>query len=686
MPSTSVQAVELPPTERSVALVLRNRVPITPYKPDAWERALQSHGLLNRFHNIPEGLRTGFKLDFPPISHVQSPPNKDSVVAYSEELHKTVHKEISKQRYIGPLSLPSIESLIGPFQSSPLSIVPKPGRPGKYRLVQNFSFPLNPSPAFPNHSINSCIEAENFPSTWGKFSVVYLLISRLPPGSEAATRDVAEAYRTIPLHPSQWPAAVVRISDTEGCIDTCTAFGATPSAGGYGHLADGGAEIARARGIGPLDKWVDDHLFIRIPRSFLSEYNAMRLQWNHEIAPLGMRQTGSRIWYGGKELHDGNLEEFSEDCSRPLIDLSHSSPRNPHDQQFSYNLDDVDHLSEELGIPWETTKDQPFDASTIYIGFVWDIQARTVSLSPTKVAKYLQAIQTWQERRTHVLQDVRELYGKLLHASSALRRGRAYLTSLERMLSICASHPFMPHRPDKHVAADLIWWTDRLQAGEVSRPIKPPPSFLDLQAFSDASSGIGIGIVVDNRWRAWRLIPGWQTARGAKRDIGWAEAAGFELLVHALDKLTQPDSHVIAYGDNMGVVEGWWTGRHRNTEVNSVFKRIHNLLLISPRIAAIHTEYVPSKDNPADGPSRGIYPPQQLLLPRIPIPAPLLPFIVDAADDLTPTELRLQREGAYTRPANKIIDRVRVRQEAFNRSTAIAREEEDAIHHILLNP
>lgn len=166
-----------------------------------------------------------------------------------------------------------MESLLGPYQTSPLSMIPKPGRPGKFRLVQNFSFHIDPSPRFPNPLVNDAIDTSLFPCTWGNFSTVYLLISHLPPGSQVATRDVVEAYCTVPLHTLQWPAAVIHISETHACIDTCAVFGAAPSGGAYGLIADADAEILQANGIGPPDKWVDDHVFFRIPLVHLTEYN-----------------------------------------------------------------------------------------------------------------------------------------------------------------------------------------------------------------------------------------------------------------------------------------------------------------------------------------------------------------------------------------------------------------------------
>jgi len=83
------------------------------------------------------------------------------------------------------------------------------------------------------------------------------------------------------------------------------AFGAAPSAGAYGHVADAGAEIFWHRGIRPLDKWVDDHLFIRILLVCLAEYNCQRLSWHRDLSKEGMQQSGSRLWFGGRIFDDG---------------------------------------------------------------------------------------------------------------------------------------------------------------------------------------------------------------------------------------------------------------------------------------------------------------------------------------------------------------------------------------------
>jgi hypothetical protein len=255
--------------------------------------------------------------------------------------------------------------------------------------------------------------------------------TRLGGSHERHSRSV----QSHPLHPSQWPAAVVRAPDKLYYIDKCLLFGAAPSARAYGHVADAAAEIFRSEGIGPLDKWVDDHVFFCVKWVHLTNYNDCRTAWNLDIQNSGpISQSSSRlVWYASKDHASGIADEFNEDCSKPIQDLSHQSHRSEHDALFTYCLDDIDKISDRLGIPWEKSKDQLFASSTTYISFVWDLNSCSVSLAIGKIEKYRNAIREWSNQPTHVLKDVQQLYSTLLHASAALREGRAYLTGLEHM-------------------------------------------------------------------------------------------------------------------------------------------------------------------------------------------------------------------------------------------------------------
>jgi len=260
-------------TELRAVLRVRACKARTPYQPEAWLHFLSALNLIHRYAHIPNRLRFGFMGSVPTIHHTYFPPNSLSLLMQHDTFAIILNREYSTERYIGPLSRIETEILIGPFQTAPLSMVPKPSRPEKVQLVQNLSYPLHPTDSI--SSINSAIDSDLYPCTWGTASTICLLIWFLPPGSQAAVRDVAEAYRMIPLHPSQWPGLVVKTGDDSFTIDCSFCFSFLASAGTYGEVADAGADIFRSQGIGPMSKWVDDHLFIRILQEHLKTYNAL---------------------------------------------------------------------------------------------------------------------------------------------------------------------------------------------------------------------------------------------------------------------------------------------------------------------------------------------------------------------------------------------------------------------------
>ena len=432
---------------------------------------LSQHGLQCRYPKLVQGIRAGFDLGIPHIYHSHTPPNHQSISTLNSVYKSIIENEFTASRYIGPFTRTQLEASLGLFQTSPLSLVPKTSKPGKYRVVHDFSHPHNPLPTVT--SINSSIDSDDFPCTWGTFATVYLLVAHLPTGSQAAVRDVAEVYRTIPAAPSQWPGLVIRLQDKDQfTVNICNNFGLTSAGGVYGMFADAGADIFRSCSIGPVSKWVDDHMFFRVPRVHLPEYNTHRREWMHEIQTHGgRRQIGSQLWYRGKDLPEGSPEEFDEDCSASLLDMAGDSPRSAEDQDFPYAEVDIDKVSACLGIRWEPSKSIPFGTEVPYLGFHWDLQARVVHLLKKKRVKYLEAISEWEVEPTHNLLDTQHLHGKLFHTTLVLPAGQAYLTNLESMLSLFNNSAFVPHSPPRDTASDLRWWKQQLARVNLSRPI-----------------------------------------------------------------------------------------------------------------------------------------------------------------------------------------------------------------------
>ena len=598
----------------------------TPLVACEWKRALEAAGVLHRYPKIPSFLTYGADAGIPPIRFSFTPPNHQSIALHKTVFNGIVNTEFQKGRYFGPYSKEELENIIGCFQTSPLSLIPKLGKPGKFRLIQNLSYPRN---LINVRSINSSIETDLYPCTWGTFTSVATTIRSLPPGSRGACKDVSEAYRIIPLAKDQWPRTVVRLADDSPsnpkpfALNTCTCFGKKSSGGLFGMFGDALLDILRASGIGPALRWVDDFVLFQILQAQVEEYNKTRAKWRTSIEQNGGRlQNGGRYWYKGERLPSDQTEEFVEDMAEPLKIISAKSEGTPK-IEYAYSMEDVNDISAKLGIPWEQSKDIPFSEVVPFIGFDWDIEKKTVSLQVKKKEKYSQAVEEWRRRRTHTWQDVQKLYGKLLHSCLVVPEGRAYLTKLEKMLGIFHDSPNKPRHPPRHTDDDILWWLRTLSLPTLTREIPGAQEVVDVHAYSDASSSVGVGIVVRDRWRAWSLAPGWK-ADG--RDIAWAEAVGMELLVRTILKEATAGTRFKIFGDNRGVVEGWWSGRSRNTHVNEVFKRIHILLRVHG--CEVFTRYVPSASNPADGPSRGIFPPLSKLLPPPEIPLELEPFLL----------------------------------------------------------
>ena len=169
--------------------------------------------------------------------------------------------------------------------------------------------------------VNSAVDTEAFPCLWGMFGAVCNIIDSLLLGSEAAVQDVAEAYCMVPLVASHWPAVVVRLlfSEDSFAIDTCLCFGLASSAGVHRIMGDAGVDLMRARGIGQLVKWVDDHLFFRLDREHVDTYNVFHHRQSKTIVDQGgQAQQGARLWFPRETSPNDRQEEWVEDLCFPL--------------------------------------------------------------------------------------------------------------------------------------------------------------------------------------------------------------------------------------------------------------------------------------------------------------------------------------------------------------------------------
>ena len=271
--STSALVVGQQTMEQTSETLLNPRI-ITPLVASGWSLALQNTSLLQRYPCIPTFILLSTDAGIPTLSSTFTPLNHPSVDVHKEVFLEIVNNKFAKGQYWGPLSKAEIESIIGPLQISPLSLIPKPGKPSKFRLIQNLSYPPITKSI---QSISSSIVTDLYPCTWEMFATVAILIWSLPPGLSGACRDVLKAYRIIPLAQDQWPGVVIRLQGDEQSkpftLNICVCFRKKLSGGLFGMFGDALLDILQTAGIGPSLRWVDDFVFFSIQREHLPKYN-----------------------------------------------------------------------------------------------------------------------------------------------------------------------------------------------------------------------------------------------------------------------------------------------------------------------------------------------------------------------------------------------------------------------------
>lgn len=143
-------------------------------------------------------------------------------------------------------------------------------------------------------------------------------------------------------------------------------------------------------------------------------------------------------------------------------------------------------------------------------------------------------------------------------------------------------------------------------------PTVYPPSSRGPEIYVDAS-GWGIGFVFGTRWLAWKFKKTPKIPLGGDGHIvmSWAELLAVEVGLRALIAAGYRSIIVTVCSDNKGVIDalnkGSWSPNHRLEE------SLQNILnLCGEYKIELRPRWVSTKDNLADKPSRGVFPPRSL--------------------------------------------------------------------------
>lgn len=496
---------------------------------------------------------------FPPLLSTIIWPNGTSAGQYSTFIDEYFVEEVAARRLSGPLSQTRVEEILGgPFQCSPLTVDAQPQEGCDPKL----RLCINLSKRSRLHpSTNDFSDRKDFPTRFDSALRAADLVADASPGTEAMTLDIAKFHRRTPICAAHKPWFVMQSRPGQFYIQHCCPFGARASEGNSGEIANASVDIWAELGVGPTCKWCDDMAVFRSPAS------------------------GSR-------------------------------------RHYLYDRTSALALIESLGIPWHPDKGQDFATSFIYVGLLWDLEAKQVSLPEPKRQKFLARVSTFLSTLPCSLEEAMKIQGSLCHIAFVYPLGRSRLPSLSLFVSSFEDNHFSRRHPPPSMIADIKWWQLQLRTPNVPRDLTPR-AFADLAISVDASTDWGIGVTIGSLWCAWKTLSGW---RGPSRDIGWLEGLAVELTCYLLEAKGIRDSQVLINSDNQGIIGAFGKGRSRNFQVNLSIRRSGTCLYACNN--TLDLRYVKSEDNPADPISRGILGSKdQHLKLQIALPQELTPFL-----------------------------------------------------------
>ena len=175
--------------------------PPPPLRPAAWSEALQSLPDRDHANFLMRGIT---RIGIADKKHLQSAKrNLKSAADNPQVISAYLAREVSLGRLCQTCHNPPSPTI----HISPCGAIPKKHRPDKWRLIVDLSSP-------PDHSVNDAIAKELCSVSYASMDQAVAMAQALGRGCLLAKLDLKEAYRAVPVHPSdqrllavQWEGA-----------------------------------------------------------------------------------------------------------------------------------------------------------------------------------------------------------------------------------------------------------------------------------------------------------------------------------------------------------------------------------------------------------------------------------------------------------------------------------------------
>ena len=244
-----------------------NKIPLaahhvqTPLITRMWSRRLQDHPHQELVRYFLESITNGFRIRFCGKNLHAAKKNLQSALAHPNIVDEYLQHELSLGRMSGPYHV----SLCPGVHVSRFGVIPKNHHPDKWRLITDLSHPQG-------QSINDGIQPHLCSLSYVTIDDAILSIIKLGAGTALAKIDIKNAFRLLPVHPSdrhlltmKWRGYVY--------IDHCIPFGLRSAPKLFNILADLLSWIAQTAGVSYLIHYLDDYLTMGPPSSSVCQQN-----------------------------------------------------------------------------------------------------------------------------------------------------------------------------------------------------------------------------------------------------------------------------------------------------------------------------------------------------------------------------------------------------------------------------
>lgn len=224
----------------------------TPVQPRELRKLMKDH---HDADFLEDAFAKGFYLGFEGEPTPLASHNSMSVNLNPQAAKLKIEEEIRLGRIAGPFDSPPFPN----FKCSPLALREK-STAGKYRLLHNLSFPYN------SKSVNLNIPDSAAKVTYASLHDAFKIITQLGPCFLSKT-DISDAFRLIPLHPSQYPLTGFKFLN-KFYYDRTLPMGARSSCKIFERVSDALKDILISQyNVKHVIKVIDDFLFIAKTKS-----------------------------------------------------------------------------------------------------------------------------------------------------------------------------------------------------------------------------------------------------------------------------------------------------------------------------------------------------------------------------------------------------------------------------------